>query len=238
MADWYYDDLRQVGLDFEDAAAVAAYDRNQGSSSEEDRALLDQLGVNSGHTLIDLGCGTGSLAIEAAKRCREAVAVDVSRSMLRFVETRAAAAGLRNLRTAHGGFLSYDHAGPSADFLVTKYALHHLPDFWKGVALLRLNAMLRPGGVLFLRDVVFSFPLADYRAGIDGWISRMAKPAGEGFTRADFATHVREEHSTFDWILEGLITRAGFQIEHTRRWDDIYADYTCRKPIAARTRAA
>ncbi|HET6223257.1 MAG TPA: hypothetical protein VFE11_13880, partial [Dongiaceae bacterium] len=87
-------------------------------------------------------------------------------------------------------------------------------------------------------DVVFSFPLADYRAGIDGWISRMAKPAGEGFTRADFATHVREEHSTFDWILEGLITRAGFQIERTRRWDDIYTDYTCRKPIAARTHAA
>jgi cyclopropane fatty-acyl-phospholipid synthase-like methyltransferase len=233
MADWDYDDLRQVGIDFENAAAVAAYDRNQGSSGEEDRVLLDQLGVEGNHALIDLGCGTGSFAVEAAKRCREAFAVDVSRAMLRFVEERAAASGLQNLRTAQGGFLSYDHGGPPVDFLVTKYAFHHLPDFWKGVALLRMKAMLQPGGVLFLRDVVFSFPLADYRAGIDGWISRMARPAGEGFTRADFATHVREEHSTFDWILEGLIARAGFQIERTCRWDDIYTDYTCRKPIAA-----
>ena len=27
--EWYYDELRQVGVDFADAAEVAAYDRNQ-----------------------------------------------------------------------------------------------------------------------------------------------------------------------------------------------------------------
>ena len=29
MTDWHYDDLRRVGVDFEDTAAVDAYDRNQ-----------------------------------------------------------------------------------------------------------------------------------------------------------------------------------------------------------------
>jgi putative AdoMet-dependent methyltransferase len=217
MADWHYDDLRQVGLDFEDAAAVEAYDRNQRTSAAEDRALLDQLAVGTDHVVIDIGCGTGTFAIEAARRCRTVYAVDVSAGMLAFARQRA-----------DGQNLSA-HDGPPADILVTKYAFHHLPDFWKGVALLRMNEMLRPDGKLFVSDVVFSFPLAEHRRGIDGWIARMAKPSGEGFSAADFATNVRDEHSTYDWIIEDLIERAGFRIDRKVRWDAIYADYLCAK---------
>jgi len=229
MADWHYDDLRQVGLDFEDAAAVAAYDRNQRTNAADERALLDQLAVGADHVLIDIGCGTGTFAIEAARRCRRVYAVDVSAGMLAFARRRAESEKLGNLQFRHGGFLSYGHEGPPADVLVTKYAFHHLPDFWKGVALLRMKEMLGQGGRLFLSDVVFSFPLAEHRREIDGWIARMAKPAGEGFSAADFATHVRDEHSTYDWILEGLIERAGFRIERKTCWDAIYTDYLCSK---------
>ena len=35
MTGWYYDDLRQVGIDFEDAADVDAYDRNQRVDAEQ-----------------------------------------------------------------------------------------------------------------------------------------------------------------------------------------------------------
>ena len=229
MADWHYDDLRQVGLDFEDTAAVDAYDRNQGVGAEQDRALLDQLGINGDHVVIDIGCGTGALAIEAARRCRTVYAVDVSPSMLAFARRRATAQNLNNMQFRRGGFLSYAHDGPPADMLVTKCAFHHLPDFWKSVALLRMNEMLRAAGRLFLSDVVFSFPPTEHRREIDAWIARTAKPQGEGFTAAEFATHVRDEHSTYDWILEGLIERAGFRIDRKNRWDAIYADYTCTK---------
>lgn len=84
MADWRYDDLRQVGLGFEDAAAVETYDRNQRTSAAEDRALLDQLAVGADRVVIDIGCGTGVFAIEAARRCRSVYAVDVSAGMLAF----------------------------------------------------------------------------------------------------------------------------------------------------------
>jgi ubiquinone/menaquinone biosynthesis C-methylase UbiE len=229
MTGWHYDDLRQVGVDFEDATAVDAYDRNQRVDAAQDRALLDQLGVNGDHVFIDIGCGTGAFAIEAARRCRTVYAVDVSASMLAFARRRAASQTLNNMEFRRGGFLSYAHDGPPADMLVSKYAFHHLPDFWKSVALLRMNEMLRPAGRLFLSDVVFSFPLAEHRREIDAWIARMAKPQGAGFTAAEFATHVRDEHSTYDWILEGLIERAGFRIDRKDRWDAIYADYACTK---------
>jgi ubiquinone/menaquinone biosynthesis C-methylase UbiE len=229
MTDWYYDDLRQVGVDFENVAAVEAYDRNQSTSAGEDLALLDQLNIKADHVVVDIGCGTGSFAIAAATRCKFVYAVDVSAGMLAFARQRAASRNLRNIEFRRGGFLGYVHDGPPADILVTKYALHHLPDFWKGVALLRMNQLLQPGGTLFLSDVVFSFPLIDHRREIDAWIARMAKPPGQGFTAADFATHVRDEHSTYDWIIEGLIERACFRIDRKIRWDAIYADYICSK---------
>ncbi|HUL05453.1 MAG TPA: class I SAM-dependent methyltransferase [Candidatus Acidoferrum sp.] len=229
MADWYYDDLRQVGVDFEDPAAVEAYDRNQHTDAAEERALLDELGVGAGHVVIDIGCGTGAFAIEAAGRCRAVYAVDVSAGMLAFARRRADGYGLANLHFRRGGFLSYGHDGPPADLIVSKYAFHHLPDFWKGVALVRMKEMLGRGDRLFLRDVVFSFPPAEHRREIDAWIARMAQPSGEGFTAADFATHVRDEHSTYDWIIEGLLERTGFRIERKVHWDAVYMDYLCAK---------
>ena len=225
--DWYYDELRQVGLDFADTAEVAAYDRNQGRDPADDRALLASLSLGRSDRLVDIGCGTGQFACEAAKLVGEVIALDVSPAMLDFARDRAAAAGLGNIVFRHGGFLSYRHEGAPADIVISKFALHHLPDFWKAVALARIHSWLRPGGIFFLRDVVFSFAPGDVARGVEDWIARVARPDGEGFTRADFATHIREEHSTFRWILEGLIERAGFRILALDSGDEAYADFRC-----------
>jgi len=225
--EWYYDDLRQIGTDFADAAQVAAYDRNQDRKVAEDQVLAAALGLGAGQTLLDLGCGTGQFACEAAKVAGRVIAVDVSQAMLDFAAGRAKKAKLANLRFLRAGFLTYEHAGEPVDVAVSKFALHHLPDFWKAVALSRLHGWIRPGGLLFLRDVVFSFPDSDYRRGIEDWIARVASPPGKGFTASDFATHVREEHSTFRWILEGLIERAGFRILGCNAEDDAYAELRC-----------
>jgi ubiquinone/menaquinone biosynthesis C-methylase UbiE len=60
---WLYDELQQTGVDFEDTAQVAIYDRNQKSSTPEaERALIERLDISEGHTVIDLGAGTGTFA--------------------------------------------------------------------------------------------------------------------------------------------------------------------------------
>ncbi len=86
---WIYDELRQVGLDFADAAAVADYDRNQGSDPAAERTLIARLGITADSTVIDLGCGTGSFALEAARSGAEVHAVDVSRAMLDHAAAKA-----------------------------------------------------------------------------------------------------------------------------------------------------
>lgn len=51
-----------------------------------------------------------------------------------------------------------------------------------------------------------------------------------GWTRAEIAEHVRDENSTFTWLLEPMITRAGFEIiEWTYSASRMLAQYLCTK---------
>lgn len=225
--DWFYDDLRQVGLDFADAGQVATYDDRQNDDPAADRALLHRIGLEPTHQVADVGCGTGLLACEAARRAQRVYAVDVSAAMLARTEARAAAAGLTNIRMVHAGFLTFDPGPRTLDLVTTKFAFHHLPDFWKAMALVRVNRMLKPGGRLFLRDVVFSFPPAEAPQAIEDWIDWML--ANTGYARAEVATHVRDEHSTFAWIIEGLLDRTGFRLCWSEIGGPTYADYLAEK---------
>jgi putative AdoMet-dependent methyltransferase len=231
LPSWYYDDRQQIGMDFENTTQVATYDRNQGSNVAEEAALLHRLAIHAGSHVIDLGAGTGSFAIEAAKAGAYVYVVDVSRSMLTYTTQKATAAHLASIEFHHGGFLTYEHRAAPVDAIITRFALHHLPDFWKMVAFQRMAAMLKPGGILYLRDTIFSFEPAAYREHIDAWITRMAKEPGTGFVAADFETHVRDEYSTFGWILEGMLTRIGFTIEEATYPSTEYAEYVCRKKV-------
>lgn len=226
---WMYDEMRQVGLDFEDAEAVAAYDRNQRTSESAARALARRLDLQAGSRVVEFGCGTGAFAVAAGRAGAVVEAVDVSRAMLAAARHRVAEAGLRDVHFHYAGFLTYEHAGEAADVVVSQYALHHLPDFWKMPALLNIAAMLRPNGMFYLEDVVFSFSEDTYSENVEAWIGRVASPSGDGFSRADFETHIREEHSTFAWILEEMLSRAGFIIEQADKSDAAYGAYFCRK---------
>lgn len=157
-----FNEFQHLGVDFDSPEQVAQFDRKQGTSSERDNALLERLGVAAGHVLVDLGCGTGHFACQAARRGAAVHAVDISPAMLNAGRRRGNELGLQNICFHHAGFLTYEHAGPPADFVTTKSALHHLPDFWKATALLRIHRWLRAGGTLYLWDAIFSFPPDQY----------------------------------------------------------------------------
>ena len=224
-ANWQYDEMRQVGVDFENVDQVAQYDAKQGSDRDAERELVERLGIASGHVVIDLGCGTGSFAREAARAGARVHAVDVSQAMLDFVQGAALREGIPNLQVEHSGFLTLNASPDSVDVVVSRFALHHLPDFWKQVALLRLCQVLRPTGKLYLRDVVFSFEAELYESSVEAWLQRM--PELSGFSRQDFETHVSEEYSTFAWVLEGFLERAGFEVVEKSYPAPEYAEYLC-----------
>jgi hypothetical protein len=49
-----------------------------------------------------------------------------------------------------------------------------------------------------------------------------------GWTEPDLAKHVTQEHSTFTWLLEPMLERAGFEIrERSLNENRVEAAYTC-----------
>ena len=151
------DEVALAGQEHLDPAYVAAYGRKAALDPSDDLVLLHELGLGEQSTLVDLGAGTGTFALAAGAHCRRVVAVDASAEMVATMREGADRLGVTNVECVEAGFLGYEHVGTPADFVYSRNALHHLPDFWKAVALERIGQILRPGGVLRLRDLVFAF---------------------------------------------------------------------------------
>src|SRR6185437_16562899 len=83
-------------------------------------------------------------------------------------------------------------------------------DVWKAMALQRVRAMLRPGGVFRLWDVVYDFPLAEAAERFEAWCALGGEVVDGEWSRAEMEEHVRDEHSTFSWLLEPMLAQAGF----------------------------
>lgn len=223
------DEVAHAGPEHLDPAFIAGFDRKQGyPSPEEDIAAFQVHGLGTESTVVDLGAGTGQFALPAARHFKRVIAVDVSLAMLAALRSKADAisAPLPPLEYVQGGFLGFSPAQP-VDGVYTRNALHQLPDFWKAVALTRIAAMLRPGGVLRLRDLVYDFQPGEAETVFAGWLAGAAADPADGYTAADYAEHIRTEHSTFRWLLEPMLTAAGFEIAGVSYERRLYAAYTC-----------
>lgn len=228
-SDLMWDETVAINRDFGDRAVVAAYDERHRRFRDidgENTAILARLDLKATDVAGDFGCGTGAFARLAARHCRTVYAVDVSAAMLDFVEWKAKEEGQANIICRRGGFLSYVHDGPRFDIIHTSLALHHLPDFWKQKALDRLAGMLKPGGRLHLMDVVFAPENCDEN--IAAWIAKMEAEQGREIADS-LREHVQREYSTFTWILEGLLARAGFHIDDAQVTGGVLANYYCTK---------
>lgn len=228
---WQYDEAKCSGVDYSRPDEVAAYDRMHRKFRDYAKAaeeILRRLSLPADSTVIDLGAGTGAFALHAAPKCRTVYAVDISAAMLDYCRRQAEQAGVTNIVFCHGGLLTYEHPAEAADAAVCVATLHHLPDFWKGVALTRCARMLKPGGRFYLFDIVFPSREPDLPTKIDEWIRTIERMADARLAE-EAVVHVRAEFSTYDWIMEGLLTRSGFQIDSAEYGQGFQAAYLCTR---------
>src|ERR1700756_3590559 len=220
--DWYYNQRRRLGLD---NAVASIYDRHDDSDIRA-RAALVALGVQRGWKVADIGCGNAVLATEAALMGAEVDAVDISPAMLAladiYARDRKAA-----IRTQPAGLLSFAYQPNSYDLIVSEFTLHHLPDFWKAVALSRILSALKPGANFYLRDIVFvSMPDGSERD-VEQWADFNIK--NHDFERGSVVTHMRDEYSTFGWVIERMLTDVGFTLVSADYHAPLHGTYLLRK---------
>ena len=223
---WQYNEFQQVGKDYSQVSEVEVYDESHSKFRDIEKeclAIMEEVQLDSDDVLIDFGCGTGVMARLAAERCKHVYAVDVSEAMLNFAKSKANAS---NITFVHAGYLTYEHQGDAPTVINSSLSFHHLPDFWKGIALRRIYDMLAPGGRFFIVDVILTTdePIEN----ICTFIQKQTDLGGD-FLKEDAEAHFRDEYSTYDWIMEGLLERAGFEIEVKNTYDGIIVTYLCRK---------
>src|SRR6202163_434044 len=183
--DWYYNERRQLGLD---SAVASIYDRHDDSDIRA-RAALTMLGVQRGWRVADIGCGNGLLAVEAALMGAEVDAIDISPAMLALAKIQASDRKVA-IRTQSAGLLSFAYQPDTYDLIVSEFTLHHLPDFWKAVALSRIYGALKPGACFYLRDIVYvSMPDGSERD-VGAWADFNIK--NHDFARDSVMTHMRD----------------------------------------------
>lgn len=228
LIEWTYDEFKHCGVDYARAETAAAYDgrhENFRDFKAEAEAIISLLDLDSHDTVIDLGCGTGGIVVYLAQQIQTLYAVDISEAMLALCRQKCQAAGLTNVTCHQGGFLSYVHTAEPVDAVISQIALHHLPDMWKQVALLRLFDLLKPGGQFLLVDVVFSFAPRDYETAVGQWVRDHVRQVGP-----EAIFHIKDEFSTFDWIMIEMLQRSGFVVESVQDRQSFIKAYHCRKP--------
>jgi SAM-dependent methyltransferase len=242
---WLLDETAHTGAEHLDEAFIAGFDRKQGyPAAGADIAAFEAHGLDGTSVVVDFGAGTGQFAIPAARRFGRVIAVDTSPAMVAALRANAGGGGvggggvggggvgggeeLSGLTAERGGFLSFDPGAP-VDGVFTRHALHQIPDFWKAIALRRIADMLRPGGVLRLRDLVYDFGPGETEEVFAGWFAGAAADPATGYTAADYAEHIRTEHSTFRWLLEPMLAAAGLEIADVSYELRLYGAYTCVK---------
>lgn len=134
--------------------------------------------------VVDLGSGSGQLALRLAPAVASVLAVDVSREMISLLKENARRVRVSNVEGVATPIEHLNLDPGSVDLVVSNYALHHLRDQDKGIVVEHAAAWLRPGGRLVIGDMMFGISgSSEDRRIISSKLALFAKKGPAGWWR-------------------------------------------------------
>lgn len=177
-----------------------------------------KLGVGSGSTVLDLGCGEAKLLIALSPHIARGVGVDVSGHQIARGQENVLSAGVTNIELRAADFRHVSFGEAELDAVVSLAAIHHIPDDAKAQLLMRIGRWLRPGGLFYFHDDTFNFPPEEFE--------QRSKQIQDGY-RARLGDHYEwlKQNLCFDDFemcpylsdLEDMVRSSGLVIESVER---------------------
>ncbi len=172
------------------------------------RRLIEQAGVRAGHHVLDLGCGTGTLAImvKQAQPGAQVAGLDADEDMLK-VARRKSAKEQAAVEFKVG--MTYDLPYPDACFdrVLSSLMIHHLKTADKEKTAREAYRVLRPGGQVHIID--FGKPSTPY--------GKILGPLLHEF---------EEANDNIAGRLPGMFEAAGLKVKETGNFPTFFGDLT------------
>jgi len=180
------------------------------------RTLLDRLDLHPGQRLLEIGCGWGTLAIEAAKRGASVVGLTLSTEQKAWAERKIAEAGLADRIEIR--LQDYRETAEQFDAVASVEMVEAVGQRWWGAYLDCIARNLKPGGRAALQFIGMRHELFDRYVRNADFIQTYIFPGGCLLDEPAFAGLAKERGLSWE-------EREGFRLDYAetlRRWRERY----------------
>lgn len=126
--------------------------------------VVEIVNVSVGKRVLDIGIGTGNLALRCLARGATVVGLDPSKRMLAKACEKVSDCPRAEFRQVDEPFLHIPYPNASFDAVVSTYTFHHIPHRLKPESVREMVRVLKPDGLWVLGDLIFENEEAERKA--------------------------------------------------------------------------
>jgi SAM-dependent methyltransferase len=120
--------------------------------AEATRLIIERVSVSADDHVLDVACGAGSVACEAARTAHHVTGIDVTPAMIKQAQALQQQRGLSNLSWHTGDVTELPFAANAFEVVLTRYSFHHFIDAAHVMA--EMVRVCKPAGRVLVADLV------------------------------------------------------------------------------------